>query len=89
MFPDGTPFSIPDDDPAPPALDVPANARDRAVLLAVPLRRAGALEIDRAGSSREITRLERHELEVRDNGGLTAEPALLEIAALRTAAGAG
>jgi type VI secretion system protein ImpJ len=84
VFPDGTPFSIPDDDPAPPALDVPANARNRTVLLAVPLRRAGALEIDRAGGSREITRLERHELEVRDNGGLTAEPALLEIAALRT-----
>ncbi|RBD97622.1 type VI secretion system baseplate subunit TssK, partial [Xanthomonas oryzae pv. oryzae] len=32
-FPDGTPFSIPDRDPAPPPLDVPANCRDQVVSL--------------------------------------------------------
>jgi type VI secretion system protein ImpJ len=84
VFPDGTPFSIPDDDPAPPALEVPANARNSRVLLAIPLRRAGAVEIDRGNGARAITRLERQELEVRDNGGLAEEPALLEVAALRT-----
>ena len=84
VFPDGTPFSIPDDDPAPPALEVPANARNSRVLLAIPLRRAGAVEVDRGNGARAITRLERQELEVRDNGGLDEEPALLEVAALRT-----
>jgi type VI secretion system protein ImpJ len=82
VFPDGTPFSVPDDDPAPPALEVPAATRDRTVFLAIPLRRAGAVEIDKAGGSREITRQQRQELEVRDNAGVTDEPALMEVAAL-------
>lgn len=83
VYPDGTPFCIPDDDPAPVAMEVPPTARNATVMLALPLRRAGALEVDKAGGSREITRLQRQELEVRDNSGLTDEPALLEVAALR------
>jgi type VI secretion system protein ImpJ len=83
VFPDGTPFSVPDDDPAPLALEVPPTARDKVVFLAIPLRRAGAVEIDKAGGTREITRQQRHELEVRDNAGLTDEPALMEVAALK------
>lgn len=79
VFPDGTAFSMPDDDPLPPALEVPANVRDRTVYLAIALRRAGAVEV--AGSdARDVTRLRRAELEVRDNVGLTDEPALMEVA---------
>lgn len=82
VFPDGTPFSMPDDDPLPPALEVPPNTRDRTVFLALPLRRAGAVEIASAGDRREVARLQRGELEVRDNAGVTDEPALMEVAAL-------
>jgi type VI secretion system protein ImpJ len=46
------------------------------------LRRAGALEISRGGTTGDVTRLQLQELEVRDNGGLTDEPALLEVAGL-------
>lgn len=80
VFPDGTPFCMPDDDPLPPAMEVPASVRDSTVFLALPLRRAGALEIGRAESAGEVTRLRLQELNVRDNGGLTDEPALLEVA---------
>jgi type VI secretion system ImpJ/VasE family protein len=45
VLPDGTPFSIPDDDPVPPALEVPPNTRDRTAFLALPLRRAGAVDV--------------------------------------------
>jgi type VI secretion system protein ImpJ len=80
VFPDGTPFCMPDDDPLPPAMEVPASVRDSTVFLALPLRRAGALEIRRAESAGEITRMQLQELSVRDNLGLTDEPALLEVA---------
>src|SRR4029453_2007511 len=33
VLPDGTPFCMPDDDPVPPALEVPANTRDRTAFL--------------------------------------------------------
>jgi type VI secretion system protein ImpJ len=82
VFPDGTPFSMPDDDPLPLALSVPPSTRDRTVYLAVPLRRAGAVDVAPVGDSREITRLKRDELEVRDNAGVTDEPALMEVASV-------
>lgn len=84
VFPDGTPFCLPDDDALPPAIDVPVTVRDCTVYLALPLRRSGALEIDRGADTREITRLQREELNVRDNCGVTEEPALVEVAGLKT-----
>ena len=46
VLPDGLAFSIPGDDPAPPAMDVPADARDELVVLAVPQSRPGVPESD-------------------------------------------
>jgi type VI secretion system protein ImpJ len=46
VLPDGTSFSFPDDAPLPPPLDVPAGTRDEVVMLALPLARHGAKEID-------------------------------------------
>lgn len=46
VLPDGLAFSIPGDDPAPPAFDVPAEARDAVVVLALPLARPGVTESD-------------------------------------------
>ena len=39
VFPDGTPFRMPDDDPLPKPLDIGTDARDQLLFLAVPLRR--------------------------------------------------
>lgn len=41
IFRDGTPFSIPDGEPAPAALEISADMREATVLLALPARRAG------------------------------------------------
>src|SRR5579864_5458253 len=47
VFPDGTPFSMPDDDSLPAALEPTAQVRDKEVSLAIPLRKAGSRESDR------------------------------------------
>src|ERR1700676_2597700 len=44
VFPDGTPFSIPDRDPPPAPLEISAELRNARVYLALPLRRGGALD---------------------------------------------
>lgn len=44
VFPDGTPFCIPQDYPAPPPLEVGLHVKNTAVLLALPARRAGMPE---------------------------------------------
>ena len=46
VLPDGLVFSVPTDDPAPLAFEVPADARDQVVVLAVPLARPGVAESD-------------------------------------------
>ncbi len=49
VLPDGLAFSVPDDDPAPPAFDVPADARDQLVVLAVAQSRPGVTDSDVEG----------------------------------------
>lgn len=44
VMPDGMPFAIPDDMPPPEPLDVPADARDAIVYLAIPAGQVGAVE---------------------------------------------
>jgi type VI secretion system protein ImpJ len=46
LFPDGTPFDFPATHRAPLPLDIPPQARNQLVLLAVPLRRRGGLEAE-------------------------------------------
>ncbi len=46
VLPDGVAFSVPGDDPAPLAFEVPADVRDQVVVLAVPLARPGVPESD-------------------------------------------
>src|SRR5262245_22721643 len=41
VLPDGLAFSVPGDEPAPPALEVPPDARDQIVVLAVAMGRPG------------------------------------------------
>jgi type VI secretion system protein ImpJ len=83
VFPDGTPFRLPDDDPLPPPIDIDSTVRDQVVHLAIPLRRSGELDIDREGAS-EIVRHQVAELQARDVSTSGADPAVLEVASLRT-----
>ena len=46
VTPDGLAFDVPGQDPAPAALDVPPDARDQLVVLAITLQRPGVAETD-------------------------------------------
>lgn len=84
VFPDGTPFRMPDDDPLPPPLDIGADARDQRLFLALPLRRAGELESARGPVTDELVRQEVREFQAANVAVTAGEPAVLEVAALRT-----
>ena len=78
VFPDGTPFSMPDDDPLPPAVDVGPNVRDKTAFLALPVRKAGARDFirSRAGA---FARFEYGEVEARDATGDSPTSTTLEV----------
>jgi type VI secretion system protein ImpJ len=83
VLPDGTPFSIPAHDPAPPALDVPADARDDTVMLAVALARPGVAESDVEDSSPAMPpRFHASEVEVADSHATSLRTAPLQIGRL-------
>jgi type VI secretion system protein ImpJ len=84
VFPDGTPFRMPDDDPLPSAVDIGPEVRDQRLYLAVPLRRSGEVEAARATPADELARHEVRETQARNAVAGSGETATLEVAALRT-----
>jgi type VI secretion system protein ImpJ len=84
VFPDGTPFRMPDDDPLPAPMDIGADARDQRLFLALPLRRAGELESARGPVGDELIRQEIREFQAPNAAVALGEPATVEVAALRT-----
>src|SRR3979490_3236400 len=56
VFPDGTPFRMPEDDPLPVPIDIGMDVRDQLLYLAVPLRRSGELEVDRDPAADALVR---------------------------------
>jgi type VI secretion system protein ImpJ len=83
VFPDGTPFRLPDDDPLPAPIDIGPDIRDQRLHLAVPLRRPGELEVRRGAAAEDLTRMDVREVQAANAAG-TGEPATLEVGALRT-----
>jgi type VI secretion system protein ImpJ len=84
VFPDGTPFRMPDDDPLPAPLDIGADVRDQILYLAVPLRRPGEIEADRDARADDLVRHEVRQVQARNATSNGGDPALLEVGALRT-----
>ena len=84
VFPDGTPFRMPDDDPLPAPLDIAASVRDQRVFLAVPLRRAGEVESARDPAPDDLVRQGIREIQVASAAVGASDPATLEVGALRT-----
>lgn len=67
VFPDGTPFAIPEDDPTPPPLEIDPAWRDQTVFLTVPLRSSVQMEAARDGEmTNGLTRFRVREIQVRD-----------------------
>ena len=80
VFPDGTPFSMPSDDPLPPALDVDPNWRDQTVYLTLPLRSPTQPDSGRPeAASEKLFRYRVREAEVRDASGSMDGLTVLEV----------
>jgi len=67
VFPDGTPFDLPQDDELPMPLDVPENEKASIVYLALPLRRPDTTEIDSESFPDNMARYRLSERQVRDH----------------------
>lgn len=66
VLPDGTVFDIPQVDPAPPPLDVPAEAKDEMIMLALPFARTDAIDFDYDPDAANMARHAIEEIEVLD-----------------------
>jgi type VI secretion system protein ImpJ len=66
IFPDGTPFSIPDHDPAPTPLDVATDTKNQTVFLALPAGRITGREIAWGNGDDELSRYRMREIEIKD-----------------------
>jgi type VI secretion system protein ImpJ len=82
VFPDGTPFDIPNDVNPPEPLEVSTDVRDVVIHLALPVRRPGSLEI--TGEERNLARYVPHEYDALDTTlrGAVATP--LQVGRLNT-----
>src|SRR5262245_33689008 len=84
VFPDGTPFQLPDDDPLPAPLDIGGDVRNQILYLAVPLRRPGESEAVRDGAADDLARHDIRQVPAADSTATDSDPAMLEVGALRT-----
>jgi type VI secretion system protein ImpJ len=84
VFPDGTPFRIPEDDPVPAPLDVSTQVRDERVYLALPVRQQSGAEVDRSAGQENIVRHAIREVESRDATADAGVSTTLEVGPLRT-----
>jgi type VI secretion system protein ImpJ len=84
VFPDGTPFSMPDDEPLPPPMELTAQVRDKGVLLAIPVRKEGTRQSDRREIVDGVMRYRVRDVEARDvtSEGNAQQP--VEVACLRS-----
>ncbi|MCB2079211.1 MAG: type VI secretion system baseplate subunit TssK [Novosphingobium sp.] len=67
VMPDGTAFSIPDDMPPPPPLDLPSDTRDATIFLTLPAADEGAQEFSEADGAGPEIRFVVQESDVIDN----------------------
>jgi type VI secretion system protein ImpJ len=82
LFPDGTPFSVPQQGEPPAPVDVPGDARGQRVLLALPIRRPGVEDVA-LGGEEGLTRVRVGEHEVNDANTLGSPAALMQVGDLR------
>ncbi|MEA3129500.1 MAG: type secretion system protein ImpJ [Paraburkholderia sp.] len=79
VLPDGTPFLLTEPDELPAPLDIPADAKDLTVLLALPRRRAGADDTifeEQAGS---LARHAVYSRDIADSNAVALGPAALQL----------
>ncbi len=84
IFPDGTPFNLPEDSPLPVPLDIPEGIHNEAAFLALPLRRRGGGEVDGDHNPHVLARFRIEEREVKDHNCGAEGRAPLQVGGLKT-----
>lgn len=82
VLPDGTPFSLPQDDDLPLPFDIPEDARNALVVLALPLRRPGVPETNDSPAQDNYARHGAVDHEAWDSNGLD-NSALMQVGRMR------
>lgn len=82
LFPDGTPFAIPEDTPAPPAIPVRRDTVAGLASIGIPVEQAGATSVDPAHADPSGARYRGQMTMVRDAVRGGADPEEIEIATL-------
>jgi type VI secretion system protein ImpJ len=84
LFPDGTPFNLPEDDDLPLPLEIPGDMQNELVYLALPLRQLEAPEIDSATNPGGLVRFRLDEWEIKDNNRRSEIKAPVQVGKLNT-----
>ena len=82
VLPDGTTLNLPQDDALPEPLNIPEDARDALIVLALPLRRMGIAETSEGTGPDNFARHRPIEYEAMDSNGLD-NSALMQVGSLR------
>lgn len=83
MLPDGTAFSLPGNDAAPAAFDVPSDVRNELVVLALTLQRPGVIESNAEETGGSLgTRYHVNEVNVGDNNASSGREATVQVGRL-------
>lgn len=83
IMPDGTPFHLPEDDPLPLSIEIPEDANNELIYLAVPLSQSGNTEVSDA-SSTTMARYHLDEFEVKDSNENSQSKSVVQIGTLRS-----
>lgn len=84
IFPDGTPFNLPEDDDLPLPLEISTDVQNALVYLALPAHRFGAIEVDTDENRNNLARYHACEHEVRDYNVATNATSAVLVAKLQT-----
>jgi len=84
IFPDGTPFKLPENDDLPLPLDIPEDVHNELVLLALPVHRPEAVETDSDMNPISLARFRSDEREARDINCGAEGKAPLQVGKLKT-----
>ena len=83
VFPDGTPFNIPEVDPAPPVLEISENVHNELIYLTIPLRRAAGQDFQVGEENAALARYDASEWDARDNASHAPESTRIQVGRLK------
>mgnify|MGYP003564620608 CR=1 FL=1 len=84
IFPDGTPFNMPEDDDLPSPLELPEEIHNEIIYLVLPLRHKETQEVETSSNTKGLARFRIEECEVRDNCNFAEAKALVQVGKLKT-----